>query len=273
MNRIDMAFENLKRRNEAAFIPFLVLGDPTPDQTLQIIKVIEPYFDLLEVGIPFSDPLADGPTIQEGYQRAFSAGMNSDRAFELMAEIRQITSKPLIILTYYNVILNRHGNPATGISDFLEDMDKAGVDGLIIADLPVEEAEDVWKSAQKHNKYIIFLVAPTTTPQRLQKIQQYAQGYLYIISRLGVTGARAHLAEVTFATIQRVLAVKKIPIAVGFGISTPDHVSAIVEAGADGAIVGSAIVDLVKANLSNPVEMLNQIEAYAKKMKDATRRK
>lgn len=273
MNRIDVAFEKLNKQGEAAFIPFLVLGDPTQEQTLQIVKAIEPHFDLLEVGIPFSDPLADGPTIQEGYQRAFAAGMNSDRAFELMAKIRQITSKPLIILTYYNIILNRRGNPATGVQDFLHDMDDAGVDGVIIADLPVEEAGDVWKTAQDLGKYVIFLVAPTTTPQRLQKIQQYAQGYLYVISRMGVTGARAHLAEVTINTIQRVQAVKKIPLAVGFGISTPDHVRAIVKAGADGAIVGSAIVDIIKANLGNPAEMVKQVDTYAKKMKEATRRK
>ncbi len=273
MNRIDDAFEKLKKRGEAAFIPFLVLGDPTKELTLQIVQAIEPYFDLLEIGIPFSDPLADGPTIQEGYQRAFAAGMNSDRAFELMADIRRITNKPLIILTYYNIILNRRGNPTTGIQDFLHDMDKAGIDGVIIADLPVEEAGDVWKVAQVLGKYIIFLVAPTTTSLRLQKIQQFAQGYLYVISRLGVTGACADLSEVAIATIQRVQAVKKIPLAVGFGISTPDHVRAIVKAGADGAIVGSAIVDLIKANLNNPTEMLKVVATYAKMMKDATRRK
>jgi tryptophan synthase alpha chain len=272
MNRIDLVFDKIKKQGEAAFIPFIVLGDPTAEQTLQIVRVIEPNFDLLEVGIPFSDPLADGPTIQEGYQRAFAAGMNSDRAFELISGIRKITQKPIIILTYFNVILNRRGNPATGIQDFLQDMDRTGVDGVIIADLPVEEAGDMWKSAQHLDKYLIFLVAPTTTPQRLQKIQQYAQGYLYVISRLGVTGARADLSEVTIATIKRVQAVKKIPLAVGFGISTPEHVKAIVKAGADGAIVGSAIVDLIKTHLENPAEMLRQVEIYAKKMKDATRR-
>jgi len=272
MNRIDLAFQNLQKRGEAAFIPFIVLGDPTSNHTLQIVKAIEPHFDLLEVGIPFSDPLADGPTIQEGYQRAFASGMNSDKAFELMAQIRQITSKPMIILTYFNVILNRRGNPATGIQDFLNDMDKAGVDGVIIADLPVEEAGDMWKCAQTLGKYIIFLVAPTTTPQRLEKIQQYAQGYLYVISRLGVTGAQAQLSDLTIETIKRVHAKKKIPLAVGFGISAPDHVRAIVKAGADGAIVGSAIVDLINTHRANTSEMLRQVESYAKKMKEATRR-
>ncbi|MHA1734541.1 MAG: tryptophan synthase subunit alpha [Promethearchaeota archaeon] len=271
-NRIDSTFENLVSRNEAAFIPFVVLGDPDRETTLKIVKAIEPHSDVIEVGIPFSDPMADGPTIQGANQRAFAAGMNTDRAFDVISKIRDFTEKPLVILTYFNLLLNRTGDFKTGVGQFFKDMDSAGADGVIIADLPVEEVEYVWDYALEYNKHVIFLVSPATTPSRFKKVQEKAGGYLYLVSVLGVTGARDSLAGITLSALETVNEYKKVPVAVGFGISRPDHVRDIVEAGADGAIVGSAIVKIVEKNLEDVPKMLHELGSYAEEMKNATRR-
>ncbi len=271
-DRIERTFSSLKDKGEAAFIPFVVLGDPNPASTVSIIQALEPHSDIIEVGIPFSDPMADGPTIQNANQRSFAAGMNTEKAFELMGEIRKFTDKPIVILTYFNLLLNYTGNAETGVRAFFDAMERVGVDGIIIADLPIEEINLVWADATRTGRHIIFLVSPATTPARFEKIQDRASGYLYLIALMGVTGARVNLSEMTFSALQRVRDQKRIPVAVGFGISTPDHVREIISAGADGAIVGSAIVKIIEANQANPDAMLQQLAEYAKDMKAATRR-
>lgn len=273
MNRIDAAFAALARRDEVAFIPFVVAGDPTPEASLEVVDALLPYSDLLEVGIPFSDPLADGPTIQAANHRAFEAGMNTARAFSLLARVREQTDKPLVILTYFNILLNCSGDATTGVRDFFDQMTAAGVDGVIVADLPVEEIDHVWDEAVAHDKYLILLVSPATTPARFRAIQERARGYLYLISLLGVTGARQSLETGTLETLASIRREKQIPVAVGFGISRPEHVRQFVTAGADGVIVGSAVIERVARHVGDVPGMRRAVADYARAMKNETRKR
>ncbi|GAB4320234.1 MAG: tryptophan synthase subunit alpha [Promethearchaeota archaeon] len=272
VSRISGAFEACKERGEAAFVPFVVLGDPTPDVSLKIVEAIEPHADILEVGIPFSDPLADGPTIQAANQRAFASGVNTDVAFDLISKVRSITDKPIVILTYFNVVLNRRGNPATGVDRFFYDMRRSGADGVIIADLPVEEVGFVAEAARREGRDLVFLVSPLTSSDRAVRIMAHASGYLYLVSLLGVTGARDSLSRVVFECLKRLSSFKVLPVAVGFGISKPEHVEAVASAGADGVIVGSAIVDLVARFREDVPTMLERVASLARSLKAATKR-
>lgn len=269
VERIKQTFEALKEKNEAAFIPFITLGDPAPSFSVKIAKaLIEGGADIIELGIPFSDPVADGPTIQASTTRALSQGMNTDKAFELAKKIRKIAGKtPLVFLTYYNIVLQR------GVKNFFKDCSLSGVDGVIIADLPVEEAEPAFKAAKSKNINLIFIVAPSTSDHRLNMVLEKANGFLYVVGLYGTTGARKSLQEITKKTIKRITKRAKgtVPCCVGFGISKPEHVLEAVKAGADGVIVGSAIVDIISkyGELKNGV--LEKVKLYAAEMKEATK--
>ncbi|KON30777.1 hypothetical protein AC477_04705 [miscellaneous Crenarchaeota group-1 archaeon SG8-32-1] len=269
VERIKLTFEVLKEKNEAAFIPFITLGDPTPSFSVKIAKdLIEGGADIIELGIPFSDPVADGPTIQASTNRAISQGMNTDLAFELAKKIRKIDGKiPLLFLTYYNIIIQR------GIKNFFKDCSLSDVDGVIIVDLPVEEADSALKTAKSQNINLIFIVAPSTSDQRLNMVLEKAEGFLYIVSLYGTTGVRTSLQEITKETIKRIIkqAKGKIPCCVGFGISKPEHVSEVVRAGADGVIVGSAIVDIISKYEELKNGVLEKVKLYTKEMKEATK--
>ncbi|WP_309493421.1 tryptophan synthase subunit alpha [Candidatus Hecatella orcuttiae] len=270
MSRIQETFNQLKKRKEGALITFTTLGDPSLRRSVQLARrLAESGADILELGLPFSDPVADGPTIQASYQRALKAGMNTHRALEAVRKLRDKVKTPLVLLSYYNPVLRR------GVAGFFRDFAEAGLDGVVVPDLPVEEAEPVSKAGKDAGVNLIFLVAPTTTERRLEKIVKAAEGFLYLVSLLGVTGARESLSALTKKTISRIAkhVEARIPVAVGFGISKPPHVREVIAAGADGAIVGSALIDLYTSSASNPAQALEKVSAYVHTLKAATAKK
>ena len=252
-NRIMKMFNDKQNSNEKIFMPFLVAGDPNIEQFKILILAIEPYVDILEIGIPFSDPIADGPTIQEANVRAFNAGINTKLALDAIREIRTKTEKPIVILTYYNILIQGADTIEASLDKTFNNLKESGVDGIVIGDLPIEEAGLALKACQKYNINLIFLIAPSTTEDRLNKILKEAKGFIYLISVMGVTGARDSVAQITKDTIKRIKLKTNdvLPVLVGFGISQPEHAKTIVEAGADGVIIGSAIVNIIKKNLND----------------------
>lgn len=220
------------------FVPFVVLGDPNPTESVTIVRtLIESGADALELGFPFSDPPADGPVIQAADARALKAGTRVDDCFRMLREIRTSTDVPIGLLVYFNLVLQR------GIDKFYAECRESGVDSVLIADLPLEHAGEILPSAKKHRVAPVFLVSEVTTDERLRKIASAAEGYLYVVSYLGVTGvADAALQSNIHATIKRARSVSSLPLIVGFGINTPAQARAAVRAGADGVIVGSRIV-------------------------------
>lgn len=267
MGRIAEKFDELRGRSEGALIAFVTAGDPHAKTTVEIAKTLEEGgADIIELGLSFSDPIADGPTIQAASERALKAGMNTDVYFETAKKIRAEVNVPLVCMTYFNPVLSR------GVSRFMRDCKESGIDGVIIPDLPVEEAEEVILKAKDSGVDIVLLATPTTTEARMKKILMSTRGFLYIVSLLGVTGARKELSRNVKASIKLARrAAKKVPVAVGFGISTPRHVREVIAAGADGAIVGSAIVDIVTRNIGDKGKMLRDMRNFVKRLKDATR--
>jgi tryptophan synthase alpha chain len=268
LSRIGAKFEELSRKDEGALIAFVTAGDPTIEDTVRIAKALEGSgTDMIELGLSFSDPIADGPTIQAASERALKAGMNPDVYFNLTKKIRKSVRVPLICLTYFNPVLKR------GINRFMRDCNESGIDGVIIPDLPVEEAKEVVENADDNGVDTIFLATPTTTDERMKKILNSTRGFVYLVSLLGVTGARQELSKTVKEVINRArtVAKKEIPLAVGFGISTPKHVREVIASGADGAIVGSAIVDIIAKNIGDKKRMLRELERFGKTLKAATR--
>ncbi len=240
-----------------AFIAFTVAGDPDPGMSVRIARtLIDAGADILELGVPFSDPPGDGPTIQKADERALNAGTTTDTVFSIVREIRAFSDIPIVLLTYFNPVYRR------GPDRFYREAHEAGVDGILIADLPVEEADEVVDLSRRYGIDQIFLVSRDTSPKRLKVIARHAGGFLYLVSVHGVTGARPEIPEELPAFIHRVREQTALPLAVGFGISTPDHVSAVCRAGANGAIVGSAIVEIIERNLSREPEMMAGLHAY-----------
>ncbi|KGK98748.1 tryptophan synthase subunit alpha [Methanococcoides methylutens] len=247
--QLSTKFIELNAKKEAALLAYVCAGDPNIEATPAIVdSLIKGGADIIELGLPFSDPVADGPTIQEASERALAAGMNPDRYFELVASLD--VDVPLVCMTYYNLIFQR------GLDKFVKDCVNSGISGLIVPDLPAEESEELARSCSTNGVDLIFLIAPVTTDERIKMILEKSSGFVYIVSRLGVTGARS---EVTDATAQILSRVKTdIPKAVGFGISNGEQASKVVAAGADGIIVGSAFVDIVASgdNVNKRLEEL-----------------
>jgi tryptophan synthase alpha chain len=263
MGRIAGVFHE---RGTTALIGFTVAGDPDKDTCVRIARtLIDAGTDILELGVPFSDPVADGPTIQRADDRALAAGTTPDTVFAIVRELRQQSDVPIVLLAYFNTVFRR------GIGPFYRDAHAAGVDGILIADMPLEESGEVIKAAKKNAIDQILLVARTTSDGRLEKIAKKAQGFLYLVSVLGVTGARSSVPEGAFDLVRRVKAVTDLPVALGFGISTPDQVASCAAHGADGVIVGSAIVDLVEQNLKDHDMMLHRLEQYIASLHAALR--
>ncbi len=273
-NRILELFNDEERKNENFFMPFLVAGDPNIDEFKRLAEKIEPYCDILEIGIPFSDPIADGPTIQEANIRAFNAGINTQKALQAVKDIRVKTEKPIVILTYYNILIQGADTIEDSLDKTFKNLKDSGVDGVVIGDLPIEEAELTLKACEKYNICLIFLIAPSTTDERLEKILNVASGFIYLISIMGVTGARGTVSQVTRDTIKKVKqkTEKILPVFVGFGISKPDHVKTIKEAGADGIIIGSAIVNIIKNNLREFGKMEKEVVEFVSSIKKAIKR-
>ena len=260
MGRIETAFA--AAASKPAFIGFTVAGDPDTATCIRIARaLIAGGTDILELGVPFSDPVADGPTIQKADERALAAGTTPDTVFEIAREIRKVSGVPIVFLTYYNIVYRR------GIKRFYREAHDAGVDGILIADMPVEESEEVCAIAAKYDIDPIFLITQTTTDDRIKKIAAKAHGYLYLVAVLGVTGVRDQVSEGAIDLLHRVRKHTKLPLALGFGISTPAHARTCARAGADGVIVGSAIVEIVERNLSDHDTMVLELQDYVQSMK------
>jgi tryptophan synthase alpha chain len=239
-SRLDATFAALRARRERALVPYFTVGDPSIAATRQlVVEVARRGADVIELGIPFSDPLADGPVIQRATQRALAAGVTLPRVLEMVREMRGEVSVPLVFLTYYNPIL------AFGLKAFCRTAVEAGVDGVIVADLPPEEAAPLQAEAEPAGLDLVHLVAPTSTPERMRRIARASQGFIYMVSLTGVTGERAAVAPELTQQLRALRAITTRPICVGFGISTPAQAREVGRV-ADGVIVGSAIVRLVE---------------------------
>lgn len=267
MERYDNLFAQLKARKEGAFVPFVTLGDPTPEQSLKVIDaLIEGGADALELGIPFSDPLADGPTIQNATLRAFAAGVTPTHCFEMLAAIRhKHPTIPIGLLMYANLVFNR------GIDEFYAECARVGVDSVLVADVPIEESAPFRQAAMRHNVAPIFICPPNADDELLRQIAAHGRGYTYLLSRAGVTGTENRAALPLHHLVEKLAEYQAAPPLQGFGISTPDQVAATIEAGAAGAISGSATVKIIERNLDNPQAMLAELKDFAQRMKAATK--
>jgi tryptophan synthase alpha chain len=265
LNRIDTKFKELRRQGRGALIAFITAGDPSPKLTPEIATVLAKHADILELGIPFSDPIADGPTIQAADDRALSAGTTPETVFKIIKEIRKRSDIPIVVLSYYNIVLKH------GVENFVKKLEVAGGNGIIIPDMPLEESKEVLRAARNYGIDIILLATPTTTPERLRRICRASSGFLYLVSVLGVTGARRELSKEVKDLVKKARAASmgRIPIAIGFGISKPRHVREVLKFGADAAIVGSAFVDLIARHKDNKRKMLNELERFVKSLKAA----
>jgi tryptophan synthase alpha chain len=243
MSRIKEAFARARAQNRAAFIAYLCAGDPDFDTSLGSCRaVIDAGADILELGVPFSDPLADGLTNQLAAQRALESGMTAKRVFELVRRLREKSEVPIVFYTYYNLVFSN------GVDAYFHEASSAGVDGMLILDLPPEESAEAAAAAKAHGVETVCIVAPTTPDSRLPKIAAAATGFIYYVSREGVTGVRDQLAGGIPEAVARIRAHTKLPVAVGFGISTRAQV-AQVAAHADGVVVGSALVNIIRDGL------------------------
>lgn len=268
---LEEKFKTLKARNEKAFIGFITAGHPSAEDTLEIaIAMIKGGVDILELGLPFSDPIADGVTIQRASESSLSAGMNTDLYFDVAAGIKGVEK---VCLTYYNLVLQR------GLEQFVNDSESAGITGLIIPDLPVDESKPLLKACARYETDLVFIMAPTTTEKRMAKILELASGFVYVVSLLGVTGDRERLSDAVRPLIGRIKELERscdraVPLAVGFGISKPEHVRAVCEV-ADGAIVGSAFIKMIDERAGqvsgDRSAMLTDIEAFTKSLKEETK--
>jgi tryptophan synthase alpha chain len=261
MGRIDRA---VSVKKHPLFIGFTVAGDPDEPGCVRIARaLIAGGADILELGIPFSDPVADGPTIQKADERALAAGTTPDSVFEIVREIRRESDIPIVFLTYFNIVYRR------GIEKFYQEAQESGVDGILIADMPVEESDEVCEASFRHNIDPIFLITRTTSDERIKKITERAGGYLYLVTVLGVTGVRETVSSGAIDLLDRVRKLTDLPLALGFGISLPEHAKTCAAAGADGIIVGSAIVNIVERNTGDPDAIERDLKTYVIQMKNA----
>ena len=255
--RIQSLFERVKSEQRAAFIAYITAGDPNPERTPEIVAALERGgVDLIELGVPFSEPIADGPVIQRGADRALRAGTTVKKVLEMARKIREHSQIPILLFTYLNPVLRY------GLEKLAADAKAAGVDGCLLTDLSVEEAESYVAAMRAAGLDTVFLAAPTSTDRRLELVAKYSTGFVYLVSRTGVTGERTSLSDALAPLIQRTRAVTALPLAVGFGISTPEQAGNVAKM-ADGVVVGSAIVRLIENNASG-----KELEAFAHSLRD-----
>jgi tryptophan synthase alpha chain len=267
MSRLADAFARAKNENRAAFVAYLCAGDPDFETSLAACRtLISARVDVLELGAPFSDPLADGIANQLAAQRALDAGMTTARVFDLAKRIRVSTAVPLVLYTYYNLVF------APGLETYVRTAKAAGIDALLVLDLPPEEAGDLLTVCQAHDMGTVFIVAPTTPAARIAKISAAATSFIYYVSREGVTGVRDQLATGIPAAVAQIKQHTKLPVAVGFGISTRAQV-AEVAAQADGVVVGSALVNIINANLADRTQLIAELLAHATDLAAGTSRR
>jgi tryptophan synthase alpha chain len=245
-------------------VSFIVAGDPNIEATIKYMKALAKYSDIIELGIPFSDPMADGSAIQQADIRALNNGMKVSKVFDIIKEFKKTNSTPVVAMTYYNPVYFR------GVENFVKSLKEAGGDGLIVVDLPVEDATDYLNICKKHDIKTIFLGAPNTTEERLKKIDDASSLFVYLVSVYGTTGTREGVSEEALNFLKNTKKVCKNPIYVGFGISKKEHVESFVNNGADGVIVGSAYVKIIE-EFGDSEETIKRLEAKAKELKEGTK--
>jgi tryptophan synthase alpha chain len=260
MTRIGHLFETLASHRRKGLIAYLTVGDPSPDRTPALVEaLVRGGADLIELGVPFSDPIADGPVIQAAGERALKAGTTLRRVLEVAAEIRARSEVPLLLFTYLNPVVRY------GLERLARDAAAAGIDGCLLTDASVEEAGDYVAAMHRHSLDTVFLAAPTSTQRRLKLVAQYSTGFVYLVSRTGVTGERESLSAAVTPLVEAVRAVTNLPLAVGFGISKPEHVAELGRQ-VDAVVVGSAIVRLIGRNSDNP-SLEIQLESFVRELK------
>jgi tryptophan synthase alpha chain len=266
MNRILSTFESLAEKQSGAYVPYICAGDPDKDFTIKLVnRLCRAGADVLEIGLPFSDPLADGPAIQEAMGRSLAAGFKVAHVFELISVLRdEGVDQPIVLMTYFNPVLQ------FGLANFCERLASAGGDGILVVDLPIEESEELENAAKASNLDVIRLVAPTTNGARLDVILSKASGFVYIVSVAGVTGARNTFANSAAHIMKRVSARTKLPSVIGFGISRPEHVRQALATGASGVVEGSALISKYSGLLGSREDALEIVEQHAREMKSAT---
>ena len=248
----------------AAVIPFFVIGDPDYKTSLKIVKsAIDASADILELGIPFSDPIADGPTIQKADIRSLKSGMTVKKALAFITEIKKYKDIPIGLLMYYNLIFQY------GTEKFFHDCHKAGVNSVLVADLSIDDANEIIGPAKKAGLDTVFMITPNTSKKRLKLIASKTTGFIYAVSLLGVTGSRKTLSTSVKSLISRIKKETNIPVCVGFGISTSEHAAKVAKSGADGVIIGSKIVSLIEDNLKDKKKCLSEISKFITSVKSA----
>ena len=256
MTRIEKRFAQLKQENRKGFIPYITAGDPSLNVTLELVLALEKSgADAIELGIPFSDPMADGPVIQRASERALQNGANLPAVLKLGAEIRKKSEIPLVLFSYFNPLFSY------GLNKLAADAVSAGFDGVLASDLTVEESQAFLQSMQRTGLNTVFLVAPTSSPDRMKKIAAASSGFLYAVSRTGVTGEQQELAADLKTFLRTLRSHTNSPIAVGFGISQPEHVRAVWQE-ADAAVVGSSIVKEIEQNIGKP-DLVQRVAKFA----------
>jgi tryptophan synthase alpha chain len=264
MSAVSACFAALRDRGECALIPFLTAGDPDLATTAQALRVLDQAgADLIELGVPYSDPLADGPVIQAAATRALQKGVKLDDVLTLVREVQGEIKAPIILFTYYNPIFYQ------GVEVFLDKLKVAGVKGLVVPDLPLEESDTLLKAAADRQLELILLVAPTSSPERIEAIAKQSQGFIYLVSVTGVTGVRTQVGNRVEELLGRIRQVSDKPIGVGFGISQPEQAQQVKAWGADAVIVGSAMVKRLAEQA--PAEGLQSIETFCRELKAAIR--
>ena len=267
-NRFEQAFHLLREKNQGMFVPFVTLGDPTPELSLEIIRTLVSHgADALELGIPFSDPQADGPVIQEANIRALRASVTPSACFVLLEKIRkEFPTIPISLLVYGNIVYTK------GIDHFYRSVARAGVDAVLIGDVPVEEAAPFISEAERFQVDPVFFAPPNADERTLQKVAALSKGYVYLLSRAGVTGAD-RAAKMPIPNILAILEQEKAaPSLLGFGVASPDQVKKAMMFDVGGVISGSAVVKLIGSNCQNPAEMHRELGRFIRSMKDATSR-
>ncbi|NER84635.1 MAG: tryptophan synthase subunit alpha [Leptolyngbya sp. SIO1D8] len=262
MKSVSEQFQSLRDRQSCALIPFVTAGDPDLETTAQALRLLDRNgADLIELGVPYSDPLADGPVIQAAATRALQRGTTLDDVLGLVQSVAPELTAPIILFTYYNPILNR------GIDQFFQDIAAAGVRGLVIPDLPLEEISAVMESAQKVGVEVTLLVAPTSPKERIEAIVKQSQGFIYLVSVTGVTGMRSEIQTRVQELLSTLKEMTSKPISVGFGVSQPEQAAQLKSWGADGVVVGSAFVKRLSGE--DPSAGLSAIEAFCTQLSQA----
>ncbi|WP_420545556.1 tryptophan synthase subunit alpha [Nitrosopumilus sp.] len=265
MARIKEKFSELEAKNQKALISYIMAGFPSDKATLSTVRgLIKGGVDIIELGFPFSDPLADGPVIQNASTISLERGTKIKKFFEIVKKIRKETDIPLVLMTYTNILYH------VGYSKFISDAKKAGIDGFILPDMSIEESKEYLEVAKKNDADTIFLVSPNTIKNRVQKIANASTGFLYLVAVYGTTGVKTGIKNYTLKAIKDVKKQTKgkIPVGIGFGVSTPEDVKRYIKAGADAVIVGSAFLKLIEKTPQNKLE--SKIQQFTKSLKKQT---